>query len=79
MVSPAQSSEDWFVEYAWQSKHSGPPTERVPLSKLKKDKLELLIPVETTQKPGIAGKIRLIASEWNVAPEPRARASGVAV
>ena len=67
MVPPAQSNEDWLVEYAWQSKHSGPPTERVPLSKLRKDKLELLIPVETSQRPGIAGKIRLIASEWNAA------------
>ena len=65
MVPPAAPDADWLVEYAWQSKHSGPPTDRVPLSKLKKDKLELLIPVEPTQRPGIAGKVRLIASEWN--------------
>jgi len=43
----------------------------VPLSKLKNDKLEMLIPVETTTKqgdvakPGISGKVRLVASAWN--------------
>ena len=67
MVPPAQAGGDWMVEYAWQSKHSGPPTEQVPLSKLKRNKLEFLIPVATNQMPGISGNIRLIASEWNAA------------
>jgi hypothetical protein len=65
MVPPTAPNADWLVEYGWQSKHSGPPTDRLPLSKLKNDKIELLIPVDTTQKPGITGAIRLIASEWN--------------
>ena len=43
--------------------HSGLPTENVELSKLGKGELELLIPVESTTRPGIKGKIRLIGSE----------------
>jgi hypothetical protein len=65
MVPPAEPNQDWLVEYAWQSKHSGPLTDRVPMSKLRKDKLELLIPIESTQRPVVTGKIRLVASEWN--------------
>ena len=71
MVPPTTETEDWKVQFAWQSEHSGPPTQEVPLSKLKNDKLEMLIPVETTTKqggvatPAIRGNIRLIASEWN--------------
>ncbi|MEO6362425.1 MAG: hypothetical protein ABIO71_04285 [Caldimonas sp.] len=71
MVPPARDGDDWKVQFAWQSEHSGPPTQEVPLSKLKNDKIEMLIPVETTTRqggvatPGIQGNIRLIASAWN--------------
>lgn len=65
MVPPSQDDGPWQVKIAWQSLHSGPPTENVELSKLKKSKLELLIPVNTNFHPGIKGNIRLTAIEWN--------------
>jgi hypothetical protein len=65
MVAPTEDGGSWQVKFAWQSLHSGPPTENVTLSRLRKGKLELLIPVETMTHPGIKGNIRLIASEWN--------------
>ncbi|NGZ09423.1 MAG: hypothetical protein CV088_08540 [Nitrospira sp. LK70] len=65
MVPPQTEDADWIVKYDWQSDKLGAATKPVASRLLKGGKLELPIGFESNTTPGIRGKLRFIASEWN--------------
>lgn len=56
----------WKVEYGWQSQTAGVASQSLPYTALQGGKLRLEIDLPASgTKPGIAGKVVLIASAWN--------------
>jgi PGAP1-like protein len=62
---PQSEKEDYRVNYDWQSDNPGKATKSLPARKLDGGKLELLLDFDNKKSPGIRGKLRFIASEWN--------------
>lgn len=67
IVPPQTEDADWVVKYDWQSDKLGEATKPVASRLLKGGKLELPIAFESSTTPGIRGKLRFIAAEWNQA------------
>ena len=66
-LTPAEEAGGaWKVEYGWQSQSVGVASQSLPYTALQggKLRLEVDLPAPDT-KPGIAGKVVLIASAWN--------------
>lgn len=66
MDPPAANSEEWSVKYGWDSNRVGVATRTLKPTALIEDKLRLEVELPATaSKPGISGKVVLIASAWN--------------
>lgn len=66
LTPAAAAGGDWKVEYAWESQSVGVADRSLSYTTLKggKLRLEVELPAPAT-KPGIKGKVVLIASAWN--------------
>lgn len=63
---PQVEGEAWTVKYGWESDKVGVATHSLAYKALQDDKLRLEVPFAgPASKPGIAGKVVLIASAWN--------------
>jgi hypothetical protein len=69
MVPPKEADGDWSVNLAWMSKADGVATKPLKYKQLAQERMQVEIPFENRQKPGIKGKIRLVVSAWNVGAE----------
>ncbi len=66
MTPAATPGGAWTVEYGWESKTVGVASQTLPYTALKDNKLRLEVELPSpATKPGIAGKVVLIASAWN--------------
>ena len=66
LTPAAQPGGDWKVEYGWQSQSVGVADQSLSYTALKGGKLRIEIELPAPAvKPGIAGKVVLIASAWN--------------
>lgn len=66
MVPPKNSGEAWRVKYAWQGSGVSPADTEVDAAALDNGKVAVEIAFGHAGRPGIEGKVRLIASGWNV-------------
>ena len=65
---PATEGGGWAVEYGWESSQVGLATETHDYKTLEGGELRLEVDFGSADaKPGISGKVVLIASAWNVA------------
>ncbi|MEO8122968.1 MAG: hypothetical protein ABI633_02865 [Burkholderiales bacterium] len=66
MDPPQAAGDDWAVKYGWDSNRVGVATRKLAYTALAGNKLRLEVELPaTTSKPGISGKVVLIASAWN--------------
>jgi hypothetical protein len=65
MFPPADAKAGWAVKYDWQSDSPGKATKPLEPRPADGGKLELVIPFDNAKSPGIRGRLRFIASEWN--------------
>ncbi|HRP28349.1 MAG TPA: hypothetical protein PLG77_07975 [Burkholderiaceae bacterium] len=66
MEPPQAAGDEWAVKYGWESNRVGVATRTLKPAALIGNKLRLEVDLPaTTSKPGIAGKVVLIASAWN--------------
>lgn len=65
LVPPGAAGGDWEVKFGWQSVGVGVATEKLSYKRLKEGRMQVLVPFDSKTKPGIAGRIRLVASAWN--------------
>lgn len=65
-MTPAEAEGgEWKVEYGWQSQSVGVASQRLPYTALQGGKLRLEVELPAPKsKPGIGGKVLLIASAW---------------
>lgn len=66
MIPPSKSDGDWQVTYDWQSDNLGQAATPLDPKALRSGKVELTIPFDSDTTPGIRGKLRFVASGWNV-------------
>lgn len=66
MIPPSESDGDWQVTYDWQSDNLGQAATPLDPKALRSGKVELTIPFDSDTTPGIRGKLRFVASGWNV-------------
>jgi hypothetical protein len=65
---PATAGGDWAVKYGWESSQVGLATQNHDFKTLQSGELRLEVDFGSADaKPGISGKVVLIASAWNVA------------
>ena len=62
---PQAAGANWRVMYDWQSVNPGKAGRELPARATADGKLELVIDFDSDKSPGIRGKLRFIASEWN--------------
>lgn len=67
LVPPQDDGGDWEVKYDWQSDKVGQATTKLVGKTLKGGRVELPVEFDSETTPGIRGKLRFIASEWNTA------------
>jgi hypothetical protein len=66
MEPPSTAGEAWAVNFGWESKNVGVATHKLPYVALQGNKLRLEVELPAAaSKPGISGKVVLIASAWN--------------
>jgi hypothetical protein len=65
LLPPGAAGGAWEVKLAWQSQGDGIATEPLSYKRLKEGRMQVLIPFDSASKPGISGRIRLVASAWN--------------
>lgn len=65
VIPPETESKKWDVRYGWQSSSGELATQKASLEKIPNGKVEVLVPFGSVKKPGITGKIRLVAGAWN--------------
>ncbi|MCB2020287.1 MAG: hypothetical protein M9915_05935 [Rhizobacter sp.] len=66
MDPPQAAGADWSVKYGWDSNRVGSATRKLAYTALEGNKMRLEVPLPASaSKPGIAGKVVLIASAWN--------------
>lgn len=66
MDPPQTDGADWSVKYGWDSNRVGIATRKLAYTALAGNKMRLEVPLPASaSKPGIAGKVVLIASAWN--------------
>lgn len=66
MDPPQTAGDEWSVKYGWESNRVGVATRTLKPAALIGNKLRLEVDLpSTSSKPGIAGKVVLIASAWN--------------
>lgn len=65
LVPPEQEGQPWHIEYDWQSDNLGKATRPLDPKELSGGKVEVLIPFESTTRPGIRGRVRFVVGQWN--------------
>ena len=66
LTPPEKPGEAWRVDHGWQSQSVGLASQTLTDTALETDKLRLEVALPaSSKKPGIAGKVVLIASAWN--------------
>jgi len=65
MIPPATDGGDWDICFDWQSDNMGAASRPLSYRTLKSGKLQMAIPFGGSGAPGIAGKLRFVASAWN--------------
>lgn len=65
MTPPETAADDWVVKFGWMSKSTGIATKKLKYADLGDSAVQLEIPFDNPRKPGLSGKIRLIARQWN--------------
>ena len=66
MDPPQNPGDDWSVKYGWESNQVGVATRKLAYTALAGNKLRFEVPLPAkAAKPGISGKVVLIASAWN--------------
>jgi hypothetical protein len=65
LVPPEQEGGPWHIEYDWQSDNLGKATRPLDPKELSGGKVEVLIPFESTTRPGIRGQVRFVIGQWN--------------
>lgn len=69
IMPPKQEGEAWNVVNSWQSDAGKDQADySVPVKELK-DRVVITLPFENPATPGITGKLRFVAREWNLAIE----------
>jgi len=75
LTPPLVAGGDWSVQYGWESNQVGLATQALGYQTLQGNKLRLEVDLPAAPtKPGIAGKVVLIASAWNQAAVSASRA-----
>jgi hypothetical protein len=65
LVPPEQDGQPWHIEYDWQSDNLGKATRPLDPKELAGGKVEVLIPFDSTTRPGIRGRVRFVVGQWN--------------
>jgi hypothetical protein len=65
LVPPEEEGGAWHIEYDWQSDNLGKATRPLDPRELAGAKVEVLIPFESTTRPGIRGDVRFVVGAWN--------------
>ena len=67
MTPPKVAGDEWITSWHWVSKPDDVKTKKVKFSELKAaGEVSVEIPFVNSKKPGMSGKIRLLARPWNV-------------
>jgi hypothetical protein len=65
LLPPDQETDPWHIEYDWQSDNLGKASRPLDPKELAGGKVEVLIPFESTTRPGITGRVRFVVGHWN--------------
>jgi hypothetical protein len=65
LVPPEQEGGPWQIEHDWQSDNLGKASRPLDPKELAGGKVEVLIPFESTTRPGIRGRVRFVVGQWN--------------
>jgi hypothetical protein len=68
MTTPTAEGGTWSVKFGWMSKSDSVVSKELSYKELNEaGKVQMEIPFANNKKPGISGKVRLVASAWNIA------------
>ncbi len=65
IVPPSDGQARWAVQYGWQSNSPGKATHPIEPAPVGNGQFEVVIAFDNEQRPGIRGRLRFVASEWN--------------
>lgn len=65
MFPPGDEKAPWSVRYDWQSENPGKATKPLASRVVEGGKLEFSLGFDNGRKPGVRGRVRFVASQWN--------------
>jgi hypothetical protein len=65
MVPPETAGEKWKVTYAWQNAGTSAANTDIDPKSIRGGKVEVRVPFDSVNTPGIRGQLRFVVSAWN--------------
>jgi hypothetical protein len=65
LVPPETADDAWTVRHAWQRQTVKAPHRKLDPKQLKNSRVEVTVPFDSDNSPGVKGQLRFVLSEWN--------------